>query len=582
MIKTIKLYKQLLRGNEHMVIATPESYDSKTQRILVSVNNKVAEAIYSPQTKNATAKLDVPSTNANHPLASQLSQNPDMRVKVFVYDFIKDRILEAKLQEFGLNAQTFDYHATDEIVGTAPVILGAFDLKALAKYARIANGKDVVINGYWSSDKEGKKKITKANLGNQVFFHIQTKNIADNTKLIFRLSENDGLLKPTTKFPKVVKDEDSQKNKTVKAEIDKAIIIKNNKAIITLALDENWANMIESDWGTEIELQWKVYSNFFEKTIPAILNVSHSNKHLFLKPAYENYSLPELLTKEGDAIIFSISDFAKQEVIDQLMESAGELAKKHRYNLATRVLKSGKIASNIGEVYERKKAIYTYNVFTNEGKEVKLVKASNFGFKNKYVNNGKLVTTKGISQIDYFANIGLKNNVLKAATEITQIWDIFDLARVFFQDDFSELPLGYLGNPISFAYALLNEAVIKPTIQGIKDDWNKGLEEDFETIYKPKGLEACKAFSKNRNINSPIKFIDIFTPTLQKLLKNEFLSIDELLNYNSKIEESEYNKSNNKNPLTHTIFYKYEENKYGLNKDAFINCIFINDKFLNE
>jgi len=89
-----------------------------------------------------------------------------------------------------------------------------------------------------------------------------------------------------------------------------------------------------------------------------------------------------------------------------------------------------------------------------------------------------------------------------------------------FQGSFSEIPTGYLTNPVSFAYALLNEAVIKPTVQGVKDDWNKGLEEDFETIYKPKGLVACKTFANRKTINSPIKFLDIFTPTLQKLLKN--------------------------------------------------------------
>lgn len=39
----------------------------------------------------------------------------------------------------------------------------------------------------------------------------------------------------------------------------------------------------------------------------------------------------------------------------------------------------------------------------------------------------------------------------------------------------------------------------------IKEDWNKGLEDDFEMIHKPNGLEACKTFADNKNINSPIK-----------------------------------------------------------------------------
>lgn len=140
MIKAIKLFKMSMRGNDHMVIATPEKYNPKSQRILVSVNNKVAEAIYNPKTGNVTAKLDAPSTNANHPMAVLLPQNPDVRVKVFVYDFIKDRILGAKLQEFELNLQTFDYHATDELLTTSPVIMGAYDLKAMAKRAKKGEG----------------------------------------------------------------------------------------------------------------------------------------------------------------------------------------------------------------------------------------------------------------------------------------------------------------------------------------------------------------------------------------------------------------------------------------------------------
>lgn len=285
-----------------------------------------------------------------------------------------------------------------------------------------------------------------------------------------------------------------------------------------------------------------------------------------------------MLTEQGETIIFSIGDFANEELKKQLIEAAGETLDNYRYFLGTRILKSGKVATNIGEVYTRKKAIYTYDLHTNSGKEVKLMQASNFGFKNKYVNNGKLVTTKGISQIDYFTNVGLKNNILKTGKELTQIWDIFDLAKVFFNDDFTGgIPTGYLATPVSFAFALLNEAVIKPTIQGIKDDWNKGLEEDFEIIHKPKGLKACKAFADNRNINSPIKYLDVYTPTLQKLLKNEFLSVDEMDKYNQKLQLQGEN-SNNK--AIHTIFYKAEKNKFGLNDDVFINSIFINNNLL--
>ncbi len=438
---------------------------------------------------------------------------------------------------------------------------------------------NIVLNGYWSKDKEGKIKITNTNLGEVVYFQLSSVGLKDNTKIVLQLQENDGyFFKPSTKFLTTDKNK-----KTSYQEINKNIYIKNGKAIVSLYLDELWADMIDKDLGNEIELEWMAYGDKFQKkVISNELNVGFSKRHLFLIPAFENYNLPEILTEQGETIVFSIGDFLSDEIEKQLVENTGKQLENYRYFLGARILKSGKVAANTGEIYTRKKAIYNYNIYTNEGKEIRLVKASNFGFKNKYVNNGKLVTTKGISQIDYFTNIGLKNNVLKAATELTEIWDIFDLAKVFFQDDFNEIPTGYLANPVSFAYALLNEFVIKPTTQGIIDDFKKGLAEDFETIYKPKGLQACKSFVDNKNVKIGFRYLEIFTPTLQKLLKNEFLSLDEMDNYNKNIEENEHIKTGNQNVVTHTIFYKAEKNKYGLNDDVLINCIFINNKFLNE
>ena len=134
----------------------------------------------------------------------------------------------------------------------------------------------------------------------------------------------------------------------------------------------------------------------------------------------------------------------------------------------------------------------------------------------------------------------------------------------------SNTPSDYLPNPVSFAFALLNEAVIKPTIQGIKDDWNKGLEEDFEIIHKPKGLKACKAFVDNRNINSPIKYLDVYTPTLQKLLKNEFLSVDEMDKYNQKLQLQVEN-SNNKAIVPTVLLFGYISYKDALKTDT--SCV---------
>lgn len=440
--------------------------------------------------------------------------------------------------------------------------------------------KEYLIFGYWSSDREGEKIVTKSNLGNIVYFNIRTINVKDKTKIKFQLFDED-IISDDNKFPK------SSKNKTVsEKKIIKTIVINNSTATIELKLEDSWESMIHDDFDNgifseKIELYWTASFENYNQKILNILDVYYSKKHLFLKPAYLNYSLPEMLTEQGENIIFSIGDFANEELKKQLVEIAGENLDNYRYFLGTRILKSGKVATNIEEVFQRKKSIYTYDLHTNSGKEVKLMQASNFGFKNKYVNNGKLVTTKGISQIDYFTNVGLKNNILKAGKELTQIWDIFDLAKVFFSDDYTDFPTGYLGDPVSFAFALLNEAVIKPTVQSIKNDWNQGLDEDFETIYKRKGLEACKAFVDNKKIKTGFDYVDIFSPTLQKLLKNEFLNYNEMKNYNDKIRESGTIKSA-KQGVLHTAFYKAEKNKYGLNDDIFINCIFVNNQILKE
>ena len=142
MIKKITPYRLSLRNDDHMVIVSVPNYDPKSQRVLVSVNNKVTEGKYNPVTRNITAKLVAPSVNASNPFAALLPSNPDTRVKVFVYDFLKDAIIAAKLQEFEIAPQQLEYTATDELLTTSPVIMGNFDLKALAEKAKKEEGID--------------------------------------------------------------------------------------------------------------------------------------------------------------------------------------------------------------------------------------------------------------------------------------------------------------------------------------------------------------------------------------------------------------------------------------------------------
>jgi hypothetical protein len=140
MIKSISPHKLSLKTHEHLIFVEPMAYDPKTQRVLVSLNNKVAEGIYDKKSNKVVAKITLAPTNSNHPLANLLPQNEDIRVKTFVYDFVKDRILGAKVQEFAYNFQHLEYYPTDGLLSTSPVIIGAWDKKRLVEKAKKVEG----------------------------------------------------------------------------------------------------------------------------------------------------------------------------------------------------------------------------------------------------------------------------------------------------------------------------------------------------------------------------------------------------------------------------------------------------------
>ena len=138
MIIKITIDKLSVRNNNHIITVTPINYDPKTQRLLVSLNNKVAETILNEKTGNLIAKIEAPIVNSNN-LNTIIV--PDVRVKVFVYDFVKDKILGAKLQEFKFNLQQFEYIPIDNLLTTTKVIMGVWDKKSIVEKAK----KEVVI-----------------------------------------------------------------------------------------------------------------------------------------------------------------------------------------------------------------------------------------------------------------------------------------------------------------------------------------------------------------------------------------------------------------------------------------------------
>lgn len=567
MTKKITPYKLSLHNDEFMIIIEPTDFDPKSQKILVSLDNKVVEGVYNPSTKNITAKVSSHSNMTYDPVQKTFVANK-LRVKVFVKDFFKDEIISSKLQEFIFNEQTLEYQAINELMTTSSFMTKSYDKKITQKDKRIYVGKSISAFGYWTSNKEGTIIITHANLGSQVFFHLISKDIKDGTKLILRLSDNDGLLKPDTMFPTKMRNQNTGKTQYVKRVVDVNVIIKKGKATIPIFLDENWASMISSDVGSEIELQWKAYSDSFEKTIKGILNVGYSKRFLYFKTPFEDYSLPEMLTDVGETVVFALGDFF--EIKDKIIKKF----ENYRFFVGARILSTGKVVTNTGDIYLRKKSIYNYNIHTNNGKKIKIQKASNFGFKNKYIKDGKpqITTTKGISQIDYFSNTGVFPNVSKIATNVLELWDINDLGEILFTDRYGDIPTGLLPTPIGFAFELLNSFVIKPHFENSIQDLKDATAKDFEII-KQKGLVKCKEFVDSDMLGVILmkySYELISTKTLVLLLKGEFLTKSDMINFNEVNSES--------TEWIHTVFFSSQEDQYRKSDFVhFIECIFISN-----
>ena len=70
-----------------------------------------------------------------------------------------------------------------------------------------------------------------------------------------------------------------------------------------------------------------------------------------------------------------------------------------------------------------------------------------------------------------------------------------------------------------------------------------------------------------------MKYIKISTKTLNKLLKGDFLTIDNLINFRDA-------NSNSTSEWIHTVFYREDKDNYREDPVIIIECIFISDKLI--
>lgn len=449
-------------------------------------------------------------------------------------------------------------------------------------------------SGWWSPDYEGIRNIPdqdykwpKAYLEETVYFQL---NVSDSipvgTSITFQLWDKDNPFNDLTIFDDAKFDGKRVYKTAMVREVNGQ-----HRITIELYLNPNWHNDIVKDKKLspngclEFYWTWK-YHNTYWKSKNNILDVYPSKTTLFIKPAYEGYGFPEIRSANGEIIVFSAGIVATEEpsrelenVMDKICENIKnnamfdlreEMVKysdKLRYSIAIKQLKKGNLVNNMGKL-EYSRRIYTKPVFDNEGKLYEITQAVNFGYKKE----GKVVTTKGISQLDYFKQVGVRNALLKNAEKLNFIINSIDTIK-FGMDGKMEI-LTTMFVPLDFLNAVIYPSISKP----IEEVWDNIVAYDVEKA-KDNGLRGIYQLANSEDFNrdkyGDYRYIEINQDMLNKLLEGKYKTFEELqknlIQLRKTIDKYEYQEE-----LIYTILYykKNDENEDKLM--TYIETIFIN------
>lgn len=345
------------------------------------------------------------------------------------------------------------------------------------------------------------------------------------------------------------------------------------------------------------------------------MQVTYSDRRLFIESAAgnNNYGLPEFRSADGDIIIFSggiesedkMGDFPKEEektslgifgekgkdkikdeIKDKVADKTKELLQKARTSIAIHQLKLKKLAFSDGMV-RQKQQLYSYKVFDNAGEEYTIQKASNYGFKN--LSTGEIVTSKGISQLDYFRESNIYSKVGKVGMQTLEALSFLDLAKFISGNGEQEQIPGPIP-ALDFVIGLMLET----TKEQIKEMTDEAVQATLETA-KSLGIAGVqefltlnandKSFSSANIKNVGLKTyetIDVSHSTLEKLLSGKIRNLKQLnteVYKQSKVDMQEYKNSNKPfhSSAIYHVLYKWEDDDRINDSVVIINTIFIND-----
>ena len=230
-----------------------------------------------------------------------------------------------------------------------------------------------------------------------------------------------------------------------------------------------------------------------------------------------------------------IQDVVKGEALDKL----GEYSDKLRHTIAVRQLRKGKLVNSLGEI-KFSKRIYTQPIYDNKGEMYIVTKAANFGYRKQ----GQVVTTKGISQLDYFKDVGALNKVAKASKEILKVFEFVDLFQYMSGERPETIPIPFL--PLDFIVKVITPYMSDQITEMIDDVINEMVE-----AVKDKGLETVEQikFTQGGSMKG-YDTTEIDQESLNKLFRNEIETLNDLRKLNE-----------NPNPKQYVVLYHYEENE---------------------
>ncbi|WP_234859298.1 type VI secretion system tube protein TssD [Aquimarina aquimarini] len=453
-----------------------------------------------------------------------------------------------------------------------------------------------ILKGWWSHDKAGKDVYNKEDkdrgeipLGETMYFHVQTRGLYAGEQIKFQLYDYDHFftiddLNPdTSEFP----------YKPVKKT---ATVDNHGIATVELLLDEDWESVISDDnisnTDTAIELYWQVRyesnETSIKKDVPAShddhLQVGFNDRTLFIKHVNDTYGFPEMMNTKGDILFFTTimdnvatanTDTSQGPSTNQVLKGLNAINKATKaidkaatwgtQKIALTKLERGQLVDNYGKVYTKSRKIYTYDVYTNEGKLLKDVKKGKpFGYKHQ---GDPLRTIKGTSQVDYFAKNGTRVQLIGIAKHVGTFFDFYNILDFAAKD--TETAQGE-PLPIPHVLGLATIPIIAQSKAEWDEDMNMAILHELEQA-KTKGLNAVRQFvnSYSHTTNYKWKLIPVSKETADKTLKGEFRTFEGL---EMDIEENPRNRN------IELLYRRIEDKSDGFRKDKYvIETLFINE-----